>query len=168
MTLDKAPGAMLGMQAAKLVTLRRMVTRRRPVTHSAQLGRGEQLELSHGTIVPQNRHDRRPGLHFIVPKWIAPQWCSMARIGRCGDLSEKGGRGLIDTGIPEQGGWCWIQAFDSDRLAETPPADRGLVHAQVRDRVDGLGGEAVPAAADWDGLDGVTRFGQINKALRLR
>jgi hypothetical protein len=63
MTLNKAPSAMVGMQAAKLVTLRRMITRRRPVTHSAQLGRGEKLELPHGNIIPQTRHDRRPGLH---------------------------------------------------------------------------------------------------------
>jgi hypothetical protein len=46
-----------------------MVTRRRPVAHPAQLGRGEQLELPHETIVPQNHHDRRPGRHSIVPKW---------------------------------------------------------------------------------------------------
>jgi hypothetical protein len=63
MTLHKAPGAMVGVQAAKLVTLRRMVARRRPVTHSAQLGRGEQLELPHGNIIPETHHDRRPGLH---------------------------------------------------------------------------------------------------------
>jgi hypothetical protein len=63
MTPNKAPGATVGMQAAKLVTLRRMVTRRRPVTHSAQLGRAEQLELPHATIIPETRHDRRPGRH---------------------------------------------------------------------------------------------------------
>jgi hypothetical protein len=51
MALGKAPGATEFMLAAKLVTLGRMVARRRPVTHSAQLGRGEQLELPHGTIV---------------------------------------------------------------------------------------------------------------------
>jgi hypothetical protein len=73
MALNKAPSAPMLMQAAKLITLGRMVTRRRPVTHSTQLGRGKQLELPHGTIVPETLHDRRPGRHLIVPELPASQ-----------------------------------------------------------------------------------------------
>jgi hypothetical protein len=37
----------------ELVSLGRIVPRRRPITHSGDFGASEQLELPHGTIIPE-------------------------------------------------------------------------------------------------------------------
>jgi hypothetical protein len=53
-TLNQTPCAMPLVLATELITLGRIVARRRPVTHSGQFCRGEQLELPHGNIVSHN------------------------------------------------------------------------------------------------------------------
>jgi len=82
MALYEAPRAMVFMRAAELVTLGRIVTRRRPITHSTQFGRGEQLELSHNTIVPYPCHDHRPDPHSNMPNPELRKDVSGLRFGR--------------------------------------------------------------------------------------
>jgi hypothetical protein len=50
----QAPGAPARLLAAKLVTLGRIPTGRSSIAHSRQLGRGEELKLSHPSIIPQS------------------------------------------------------------------------------------------------------------------
>jgi hypothetical protein len=62
--LNQSPRAMALVLAAELVTLGRIVPRRRPVTHSGDFGWREQLKLSHGKIVPHAAQKLWPGSVF--------------------------------------------------------------------------------------------------------
>jgi hypothetical protein len=55
------------MLAAKRITHGRIVTRRLPITHTTQFGRGEQLQLPHQIIFPHPGHHRQPDPHSVMP-----------------------------------------------------------------------------------------------------
>jgi hypothetical protein len=62
MALNQSPRAMALVFTTELVTLRRIVPRRRPVTHSGDFGASEQLKLPHGTIIPWAGRKGQTGL----------------------------------------------------------------------------------------------------------